>query len=293
MLSIPDKPVSQPPQVLKDMDERTVFVGNLGYRTTEETLIQEFSEFGRVLSARVARSADGASKGVAFIEFENRSDAEHAIYKLDRQIVDGREVFLKLASDPRTPDDVIQKNKQEKAKNKPKNFGNRQRPQRNSNYNKDYDNRRYDSRRNNDRMYDDRRYSDDRRYRDDRRYDDRGYSSDRRGHPPPHPMSSPYGQQMMSNYQMDNGYYDQRSMGNQPYYESGYYYSDAPQQADPYGQYNYQQYYNQPYGQNPYSYNGPNSREPDPPAGPEIIKIDPLKPAAPTNYNSTLHAKPR
>ena len=84
-------------------DDRTIFIGNLGYGTTEEILSRFFSSIGPVRTVRVVRNDDGRPKGVAFVEFATKSDAVAAVKKYDRKNIDGRICFLKLASDPLTP----------------------------------------------------------------------------------------------------------------------------------------------------------------------------------------------
>ncbi|EAX82389.1 hypothetical protein TVAG_475440 [Trichomonas vaginalis G3] len=188
-----DQPAGALDASAQDQDERTVFVGNLSYKSTEGSLIAVFSSYGQLRGARVVRQADGQSKGVAFVEFETKEDAKKAVAELNRKQVDGREVFLKLAGDPRTPEDEIMKIREQKglpkrSKNEyrnargERNFRLTRRDSRDdyrddyrANYDRDRRPRRYD-----DRDYDDRRRYDDNRMYDDRDYDDRRYGPSRR-----------------------------------------------------------------------------------------------------------------
>ena len=70
---------------------RKLYVGNLPFSTTEEQLIDRFSEVGTVDSAKLVTDRDtGRSKGFAFIEMSNDEEAQSAIDKFDGQDCDGR-----------------------------------------------------------------------------------------------------------------------------------------------------------------------------------------------------------
>ncbi|OON14007.1 hypothetical protein X801_10215 [Opisthorchis viverrini] len=65
-------------------DDRTVFVSNLDYSTTEDDLRRTFEECGKLSSVRLVRDYAGRSKGYAYVEFEQASTADFALKK-DRQ----------------------------------------------------------------------------------------------------------------------------------------------------------------------------------------------------------------
>jgi RNA recognition motif-containing protein len=61
----------------------TIYVGNLSYKASDEQLQELFETFGPVKSARIITDKfTGRSKGFAFIEMENASDAQTAISNL-------------------------------------------------------------------------------------------------------------------------------------------------------------------------------------------------------------------
>ena len=79
-----------------------LYVGNLSYDTTEDTLRSLFAEFGEVESARVITDRySGRSKGFGFVEMTAEEDAQKAIEALNGKSVDGREIRVDKAK-PRT-----------------------------------------------------------------------------------------------------------------------------------------------------------------------------------------------
>ncbi|CAE6405710.1 unnamed protein product [Rhizoctonia solani] len=57
-----------------------VYVGNLSWNTTDDTLRQAFSEYGNVLDSIVMRDRDtGRSRGFGFVTFSNSNEAEAAV----------------------------------------------------------------------------------------------------------------------------------------------------------------------------------------------------------------------
>ena len=79
-----------------------LYVGNLSYDTTEDTLRALFAEFGEVESARVITDRySGRSKGFGFVEMSAAEDAQKAVEALNGKSVDGREIRVDKAK-PRT-----------------------------------------------------------------------------------------------------------------------------------------------------------------------------------------------
>lgn len=68
-----------------------IYVGNLPWSITEESLKSLFTEFGSVDTARIITDRDsGRSKGFGFVEMNNDSEAQEAIEALNGKEVDGR-----------------------------------------------------------------------------------------------------------------------------------------------------------------------------------------------------------
>ena len=78
---------------------QNLFVGNLSYDTTEDTLRTLFAEFGQIESARLITDRySGRSKGFAFVEMSTEQAAEEAIGGLNSRQVDGREIKVEKAN---------------------------------------------------------------------------------------------------------------------------------------------------------------------------------------------------
>ncbi|KAL0486223.1 U1 small nuclear ribonucleoprotein [Acrasis kona] len=72
----------------------TIFVTKLNYQTTEETLTQEFSEYGKIKSCRIVKDSNGKSRGYAFIEYEDSADATEAYKHGDAKNIDNYRVMV-------------------------------------------------------------------------------------------------------------------------------------------------------------------------------------------------------
>ena len=78
---------------------QNLFVGNLSYDTTEDTLRTMFAEFGQIESARLITDRyTGRSKGFAFVEMSTEQAAEEAVGGLNSRQVDGREIKVEKAN---------------------------------------------------------------------------------------------------------------------------------------------------------------------------------------------------
>jgi RNA recognition motif-containing protein len=76
-----------------------LYVGNLSFQTTEETLKRLFEEDGRAVS-KVSIITDrdtNQSRGFAFVEMGSPADADAAISALDGREVDGRSIRVNEA----------------------------------------------------------------------------------------------------------------------------------------------------------------------------------------------------
>lgn len=70
---------------------RKLYVGNLPYSVSEDSLSETFSEFGRVESVKIIIDRDtGRSKGFGFVEMSSDSEASSAISGLNGKDMDGR-----------------------------------------------------------------------------------------------------------------------------------------------------------------------------------------------------------
>lgn len=77
---------------------KRLYVGNLTYGTTDDTLRQLFEAHGAVTSAQVIMDRDtGRSKGFGFVEMANEDEAQAAIAALNGQQVEGRALTVNEA----------------------------------------------------------------------------------------------------------------------------------------------------------------------------------------------------
>lgn len=68
-----------------------IFVGNLSYSTTHDDLYDVFAEFGQVERINIVTDrTTGQSRGFAFVEMNDREEAESAITQLNGVELHGR-----------------------------------------------------------------------------------------------------------------------------------------------------------------------------------------------------------
>jgi cold-inducible RNA-binding protein len=78
--------------------ETKIYVGNLSYETTEDDLRTLFAEAGTVASVALIKDRDtGQSKGFAFVEMSNQSEAEKAIQTFNGYTLANRPLKVNLA----------------------------------------------------------------------------------------------------------------------------------------------------------------------------------------------------
>jgi RNA recognition motif-containing protein len=84
---------------------KKLYVGNLSYSVDDQSLNQNFSEFGTVSSAKVMMDRDsGRSKGFGFVEMSSDAEAQAAISGMNGKNIDGRDMVVNEARpmEPRT-----------------------------------------------------------------------------------------------------------------------------------------------------------------------------------------------
>lgn len=75
-----------------------LYIGNLPYSTTSDSLKSLFSEVGNVTSAQVMSDKfSGRSRGFGFVEMSTPEEAQSAIDKFNGYEVDGRKIVVNEA----------------------------------------------------------------------------------------------------------------------------------------------------------------------------------------------------
>ena len=79
---------------------KKIYVGNLSYSTTEETLRNQFSQFGEVETVTIIMDKiTNRSKGFGFVEMTDDDAAREAISTLNQKDIDGRKVRVNEAEE--------------------------------------------------------------------------------------------------------------------------------------------------------------------------------------------------
>lgn len=84
---------------------KKIYVGNLPFTTTNESLSEMFSAYGKVDSTKIVTDRDtGRSKGFGFVEMSDSAEADAAIEKLNGADFGGRSLTVNEARpmEPRT-----------------------------------------------------------------------------------------------------------------------------------------------------------------------------------------------
>ena len=85
---------------------KKLYVGNLDYATAEADLNDLFSQVGEVLSVNlITDRMTGRSRGFAFVEMAEASDAQRAIDELNGKTVGQRQIKVAEARPQRSRDD--------------------------------------------------------------------------------------------------------------------------------------------------------------------------------------------
>lgn len=77
---------------------KNLFVGNLPWSMTDDTLLAVFSAVGTVTSAKVVKDKmTGRSRGFGFVEMADDAEAMKAVETLNNSMQDGRPISVKEA----------------------------------------------------------------------------------------------------------------------------------------------------------------------------------------------------
>jgi|SRR3954449_1383164 cold-inducible RNA-binding protein len=79
-----------------------LYVGNLAFHTTEDTLLQMFASCGTVTEAKLVIDREtGRSRGFAFVSMATDAEANAAIEQLNGADLDGRPLRVNIAEERR------------------------------------------------------------------------------------------------------------------------------------------------------------------------------------------------
>ena len=82
----------------KFVGEKKLYVGNLSYDTTEESLYDTFAEVGAVGEVSLVRDNSGKKRGFGFVTMRLEDDGMKAIDMLDGKEVNGRSMSVRVAT---------------------------------------------------------------------------------------------------------------------------------------------------------------------------------------------------
>lgn len=86
------------------MNQNKVYVGNLSYQTSPESLSAAFSAYGEVTDVKIIKDREtGRSKGFGFVTFSNDAEAKASL-TLNGTMLDDRPIKVSIANEEqRTP----------------------------------------------------------------------------------------------------------------------------------------------------------------------------------------------
>lgn len=80
------------------MERNKLYVGNLPWSITSESLHSLFAPFGEITEAIVIRDRmSGRSKGFGFVTFATEEDAQKAVDAMHEKEVEGRAIVVNVA----------------------------------------------------------------------------------------------------------------------------------------------------------------------------------------------------
>ena len=83
-------------------NKKKLYVGNLPYTVTSDSLKSTFAEYGDIVDAVVITDrASGRSKGFGFVEFADEKAAQKAVEEMNGKEMEDRKLVVNFARPPR------------------------------------------------------------------------------------------------------------------------------------------------------------------------------------------------
>jgi RNA recognition motif-containing protein len=82
----------------KFMGEVKLYVGNMPFSSTEDDILEMFSDIGIVGDVSLVRDDMGRNRGFGFVTMRTKEDGDKAIEKLDGVEIDGRNIAVREAN---------------------------------------------------------------------------------------------------------------------------------------------------------------------------------------------------
>jgi nucleolin len=83
-----------------NIQSNIIFIGNIPYNTTEDTIGSYFQAYGDIKEVRLPRNSDGSLRDYCYIEFTDCLAATNAL-KSDKYVFDGRNLKVDIAESPK------------------------------------------------------------------------------------------------------------------------------------------------------------------------------------------------
>ena len=74
-----------------------VYIKNFGKDYTDDQLVELFSKFGKIISAKVMMDEAGISKGFGFVRFSSPEEATKAVTEMNGRIIVSKPLYVGLA----------------------------------------------------------------------------------------------------------------------------------------------------------------------------------------------------
>lgn len=89
--------VSKPPK-LGENDKRTIYINNISYGSTEESIKSAFEPFGTILGVRIIDDKHtDKPRGYGYVEFAEEESVENILKSKSKFVVDGRNLMVKAS----------------------------------------------------------------------------------------------------------------------------------------------------------------------------------------------------